>query len=234
MPRKTVVCPQLFQEMNQQKPTMAVNPTCAKSRAGRFATTTRHQMDAPLTKIDVARRQLVTAINLLFNGDDPVSVYSLATNAWEVIDVLCERQGIDSISAQTREHLSQGANLKLDYINSPYRNFFKHADRDPDGILQSFDESNVDSVIFLAVEDYLRLLKKSPVEFQVFQLWYLATNVEKVTSDALTEIVDSIESAFPCIRELPRRDRLAMGRKILEKARKDKELLEDSRTESTN
>ena len=191
-------------------------------------------MDAPLTKIDVARRQLVTAIVLLFNDDDPVSVYSLAANAWEVIDALCMRKGIDSISAQTREHLPQGAKLKRDYINSPYRNFFKHADQDPEVVLQSFDESSVDSVIFLAVEDYLRLLKKSPVEFQVFQLWYLAAHVGKLAAEPLTEILDSIESAFPRIRELPRRDRLTMGRKVLEEARKDQGLQKDNRTETTH
>lgn len=191
-------------------------------------------MDAPLTKIDVARRQLVTAINLLFNDDDPVSVYSLAANAWEVIDVLCDRKDIDSISRQTREHMPRGRNLKHDYINSPYRNFFKHADRDPDGVLQNFDESTADSVLFLAVEDYLRLLKKSPVEFQVFQLWYLAVHVEKVADDALTNVIESIEFAFPRIRELPRGDRLRMGRKALEEAREDQELLKDNRTEANH
>jgi len=176
----------------------------------------------------------VTAINLLFNGDDPVSVYSLAANAWEVVDALCEREGIDSISGQTREHLPQGRSLKHDYINSPYRNFFKHADHDPDGILRDFDESSVDSVLFLAVEDYLRLLKKSPVEFQVFQLWYLAIHVENLAADVLTEVVESMESAFPRIRDLSRRDRLAMGRKVLEEAREDQELLKDNHTEATH
>jgi hypothetical protein len=36
-----------------------------------------------VTKIDAARRQLVTAIRLFFDGGDPVSVYSLASNAWK-------------------------------------------------------------------------------------------------------------------------------------------------------
>lgn len=173
----------------------------------------------------------MTAIRLLFNAEDSVSAYSLAANAWEVIDALCKREGIESLSSQTREHLPRGADLKLDYINSPYRNFFKHADRDPDEILPRFKESTVDSIIFLAVEDYLRFLKKSPVEFQVFQLWYLATNVEKTSANALSEILDSIESTFPRIRESTRSDRLAMGRRALEQAWTDQELLQDQRTE---
>ncbi len=174
----------------------------------------------------------MTAIQLLFDSGDPVSIYSLAANAWEVIDALCDKASVDSISSQTREHLPEGKDLKRDYVNSPYRNFFKHADRDPDAVLPSFDESNVDSIIFLAVEDYLRLLKKSPVEFQVFQLWYLAANVEKVSTDSLHEILQSIESTFPNIRDLPRKERIVMGRRVLEDALKDNELVRDNRTEA--
>jgi hypothetical protein len=112
---------------------------------------------APLAKLDVARRQLVTAVQLFFDGGDPISVYSLAANAWEVIDALCGRAGVSSMSSDTRGHIPEGKDLKRDYINSPYRNFFKHADRDPEGVLDGFDESNVDSILFLAVEDYIRL-----------------------------------------------------------------------------
>ncbi len=46
-----------------------------------------------LTKIAAARRQLTTAIRLFFDSGDRVSVYSLASNAWEVIDVLCDLPG---------------------------------------------------------------------------------------------------------------------------------------------
>ncbi|MBY0340956.1 MAG: hypothetical protein K2Q19_07305 [Rhodocyclaceae bacterium] len=188
-------------------------------------------MGTSLTKIDVARRQLKTAINLLFSGGDSVSIFSLAANAWEVIDALCVRNNIGSLSVQTRTNVPQGLDLKYDYINSPYRNFFKHADRDHDRVLQDFDEAQVDAVMILAVEDYLRLTKKSPIEFQVYQLWYLATYVEKVKAEALTNILDSIESTFPRIRELSRPDRLSMGRRVLEEMRNNQELLADPHTE---
>lgn len=190
-------------------------------------------METSLTKIDVARRQLRTAIQLLFDGGDPVSIYSLAANAWEVIDVLCKRAVIKSFSSQAREHVPAGNDLKYDYVN-PYRNFFKHADRDPDAVLAMFDESAVDSVIFLAVEDYLRLLNKAPIEFQVFQAWYLASNVEKVAADALDEIVQALETTFPDIRQHPRKDRIVMWRRVLMDALRDDELSRDDRTENAN
>lgn len=190
-------------------------------------------METALTKKDVAQRQLVTAIQLLFDGGDPVSIYSLAANAWEVIDILCNKSGVESISNQTREHVPAGSDLKLHYVNSPYRNFFKHADKDSDAILYDFDETNVDSLIFLGVEDYLRLFKKSPIEFQIFQLWYLATNVEKVSPDSLKEILQSVNSIFPSIRELTRKEQVLMGNKVLEDSLKDSDLMRDNRTEAT-
>jgi hypothetical protein len=110
-------------------------------------------MAVPLTKVDAARRQLATAISLFFKGEDAVSVLSLAANAWEVIDALCTHGGVASMSAQARSYIAPGKDLKKDYINSPFRNFFKHADWDPDGVLQDFEDSAVDGILFLAVKD---------------------------------------------------------------------------------
>ena len=88
-------------------------------------------MESELSKQDVARRQLVTAIRLFFEIGDPVSIFTLASNAWEVIDVLCNKAGVNSLSNESREHTPKNKDLKKDYINSPYRNFLKHADRNP-------------------------------------------------------------------------------------------------------
>eukprot|EP01034_Spumella_vulgaris_P012367 gene12367-15747_t len=147
-------------------------------------------MQEPLTKVDVARRQLAIAIELFFAGRDSVSIYSLATNSWEIIDVLCRNAGIESFSVQARENVPDGKDLKRHYINSPYRNFFKHAETDSDETLPPLPDSQVEGVLFLAVEDYIRLNGKSPVQLQVFQLWYLAKHPEKLdaaVADELTE-----------------------------------------------
>lgn len=189
-------------------------------------------MDIALTKRDVARRQLATAIHLLFERADLVSAYSLASNAWEVIDVLCNTAKVASLSGQTREHMPPGKSLKHDYINHPYRNFFKHADRDPGAVLSTFDERNLDSIIFLAVEDYIRLYKRSPIEFQVFQLWYLATNPNKVAPESLDQVVKSIQQIFPGIEPLERATQVLMGKQVLAAASIDDQLSRDVATEA--
>ncbi len=70
-------------------------------------------MHGQLTKLEIARRQLATAIDLFFADRDLVSVYSLATNSWEVIDVLCRNAGIESFSVQARENVPTGKDLKI-------------------------------------------------------------------------------------------------------------------------
>jgi hypothetical protein len=186
---------------------------------------------AQLTKRVVAQRQLIASIRLLYDGADLVPVYSLAANAWEIVDTLATRAGVDSISNQTREHIPFGKDLKLNYINSPYRNFFKHADKDPDASVPSLKDENVESIVFLAVEDYLRMFGMSPIEFQVYQLWYLAKNEEKLSTDAMGRVRDDIREVFPNIRSLTRGEQLSMARSVLASAHKDGDLGKDPRTE---
>ena len=185
-----------------------------------------------VTKIDAARRQLTTAIRLFFDGGDPVSVYSLASNAWEVIDVLCTSAGVESFSKQTRESLPAGHTLKY-YINEPCRNFFKHAQQDPtpDSSVE-LSEANVAAILFLAVEDYIRFREGGPVEAQVFQLWYIAVSPEKVSKDDVVaqSKLESAKVAFPGIATLAWSSS-AMGRRVLEAARRDARLAADPKTE---
>ncbi|GAB2529252.1 hypothetical protein [Microbulbifer agarilyticus] len=191
-------------------------------------------MTERITKIEVAQRQLITAIELFFRNADPVSVFSLATNSWEIIDALCSLKGIDSISNETRGHITSGSDLKRDLINSPYRNFFKHADRDPDAVLEGFNDFKNDHIVFLAVEDYIRLEKKSPIEFQVYQLWYVSIYTNKVAHEALEEILLATEAIFPSIKGQDRVGQKRMALQAIENAHKDQELNDSPQVEKAH
>ncbi|KVR45531.1 hypothetical protein [Burkholderia multivorans] len=186
-----------------------------------------------VTKIDAARRQLITAIRLFFDGGDPVSVYSLASNAWEVIDVLCTSAGVESFSKQTRGNLPNGHTLKY-YVNEPCRNFFKHAEQDPnpDSSVE-LREANVAAILFLAAEDYLRFRQGGPVEAQVFQLWFIAVFPEKVAADdpAAQSKLHCAALAFPGIARLGWSEQIEVGRRMLAAVNKDGELTADPKTE---
>ena len=182
-------------------------------------------MSTVLTKLDVARRQLAVAIRLFFDDRDSVSIYTLAANAWEIVDVLCKTRGVDSFSEQVRENLPDGKKLKRDFINQPYRNFFKHANHDPEGTVEEFSDDKNDHILFLAVEDLLRL------ECQVFQIWYLAVYEEKIATEDLERILPKIRDAFPNIRNVSRPEQKRMGRECLQQYSKDEQMLADPQTD---
>ena len=188
-------------------------------------------MALELDKLTVARRQLATAIELLFAERDMVSVYSLAANAWEVIDELCRLSGVESFSVQARENIPQGKDLKRHYINSPYRNFFKHADSDPQSTLPPLPDFQVESVVFMAVEDYIRLNQRSPTQFQVFQLWYIATNPSRLNPNVAAEVLIGADEMFSGIVQMSRVQQLAEGARMLQRAAADVGVLADPRTE---
>uniref|UniRef100_UPI0036DBC983 hypothetical protein n=1 Tax=Streptomyces rochei TaxID=1928 RepID=UPI0036DBC983 len=177
-----------------------------------------------VTKIDAARRQLITAIRLFFDGGDP---------AWEVIDVLSTSAGVESFSKQARENLPAGHTLKY-YINEPCRNFFKHAEHDPnpDSSVE-LREANVAAILFLAVEDYIRFRQAGPVEAQVYNICFIAVFPEKVTLDdpVAQSKLESAKLAFPGIATLASSDKVELGRQVLEAARKDAGLAADPKTE---
>ncbi len=191
-------------------------------------------MTVPLTKVSVARRQLTTAIELFFANRDIVSIYSLAANAWEVIDELCRHAEVSSMSEQTRQNVPDGKDLKRSYINSPYRNFFKHAENDAEAALEPIPTSQVESVLFLATEDYLRLNKRAPIQLQVFQVWYLAKYPEKLDPAVAGELATTIQKTLPDISIQTHVEQLARGADLLAQALCDPEILADPRTEAAS
>ncbi len=188
-------------------------------------------MSGTLTKQDVARSQLLTALHLFFDDGDPVSVYTLASNAWEIIDSLCDSNEIGSVSNETRGHISIDKDLKKDFINGPSRNFFKHADRDPEHVLVGFTEHDCDAVLFLAAEDYIRLYDKSPVEFQIYPLWYLAGNISRVTPAALARIEEGAQKILPGIQNMNREQEKEVWFVAVKLAKSDPDVINDPRTE---
>ena len=187
-------------------------------------------MTTALTKLDVAHRQLAVAIRLFFDDQDPVSVYTLAANAWEIVDKLCRIRDVDSLSEQTRGNLSNGQSLRRDLINQPYRNFFKHADKDPEGAIKGFSDEKNDHLLMLAVEDLLRLEQTKLFECQFFQTWYLAVYEEKIANEALKSVLPRIRQALPGMGKLSRSEQKRMGRELLQRTGNDEELLSDPLT----
>jgi hypothetical protein len=102
-------------------------------------------------KLDAARRQLHTAIREWFCGGDPVVVHTLACAAYEIIHALSLQR-----HPNRRDLLFDSDIIKDEYrkdwkdlLRKP-ANFFKHADRDGDSVIE-FSPKQSDGFIMFSV-----------------------------------------------------------------------------------
>jgi len=94
-----------------------------------------------VTKIEAARRQLGTAIDLWFDERDPISIHTLIAAAYQVICDLLRHRGLpDFLYANPWIRPERRADYAR-AVRAP-ANFIKHADRDPKGELELNVEIN--------------------------------------------------------------------------------------------
>jgi hypothetical protein len=133
-----------------------------------------------ISKIEAARRQLDSAIELWFLDKDEVSIHTLAAAAYQLVHDLKEHKGL------ARELLYDSAMIKDKYrkqwskvIKKPM-NFFKHADNDPE---ETLEFSPLGSMGFImAAASGLRILGE-PTSHTVyaFTLWLVVNKPSWIT-----------------------------------------------------
>lgn len=125
-----------------------------------------------LSKLEAGSRQLCTAIALWFSEGDPVSTYTLAFAAYEIFHAV----------SLHRNPNRQDLLFDSDWIKDEFRrdwnkhirrevNFFKHADRDPEGSIQ-FD-SELTEFIFLFASFARELCEYPAGEEEYLFAWWL-------------------------------------------------------------
>ncbi len=167
-------------------------------------------MSTIITKIEGASRQLNTAIRLFFDADDSVSVHTLAAAAANVFADLVERRSGASWRTRTRES-SMLSMKEVKAILHEEWNFFKHADRDPDSVLQ-FNEELAADLMFMATLDCGDLAPTS-CEMQAFQIWYMAAS--KFWDPISDEPFQAARRILPGLSELSRSEQINRGADFL-------------------
>ena len=128
-----------------------------------------------LSKTEAARRQLVVALRLYFNWGDEIAIHTLAAAARQLLCNLCTHQGIT--------HPLLLDQLLKDLVKPEYReevrrkfresqNFFKHADRDPAGVI-TFNPETTEYMLLEAVEAYTVLTGEHIPELHAYRGWWL-------------------------------------------------------------
>ena len=100
-----------------------------------------------ICKRDAAARQLDVAIKLWFNEDDTVAIHTLACSAYQIVHDLCPEEELLYRSPIFKDEYRKEVigRLKASY------NFFKHADRDPNGVIEFKPAANEAFMIFSIV-----------------------------------------------------------------------------------
>lgn len=162
-----------------------------------------------ISKLDAARRQLLAAIHLHWYFTEPLAVYSLASNTWEICDTLLKHMDKVRLLREISEvHGSTDREIRK-LINEP-RNFLKHADRDPDGTMQDLDAADCDAIVETACIDYMMASGRSPSILGLYLAWYSAINPEK-TGGFFRGGADTF---FPGLAERPRAEQIRAARKL--------------------
>lgn len=156
-----------------------------------------------LSKLDAARRQLRTAIELWFANGDPVSTHTLAVAAYEVVDVVGKKKDpnrrdllFDTIMIKDEYRKEWIAHIKKE------ANFFKHADRDPEGIIDFDPEFSRYFIMFSILG--LRLIGETETDIEAaFMLWLQIHH-----PNLLKEKVRNLIANSPHIKEIEQIRRL--------------------------
>lgn len=167
-------------------------------------------MSEPISKIEGARRQLDTAIDLYFDNGDSLSAHTLAFAAFKVLfDLYPHRRG-DGFAAQIDAMISKEGWRAM----SGVANFLKHADRDPDALLQAHHPEQTMSVIGLATLLYRRIAGDFSPKMRAFDIW-----IEQEAHDDLgieetdenEERADEHKRIRVAIRALPHEEKMVFA-----------------------
>jgi hypothetical protein len=152
-----------------------------------------------LTPFMVARSQLLTAIELFFADKDPVSVQALAGNARELLEELCRQAGVEPMTELLlRDHPGKLREDIYDAMNV-YRSCFKdlgkteNKRREDQAALDQFDDSINEYLLYVCVEDYVRLRKAMPIPMQVFHGWFCALHSDLLGPEPAEKFIDFFE-----------------------------------------
>lgn len=148
-----------------------------------------------VTKLEAARLQLHTALDLYFNDGDDISIHTLVGASHEVLRNICESRGLSSIKGAFVE--SQPKEDRKDLINklNAPRSFLKHANNDPDGEIEFNPEIN-DIWLMDACSMYTKLTGVvDDRRIQLFSVWFGRLHPQSLIGVEAQRVAESLASS---------------------------------------
>ncbi len=164
-----------------------------------------------ISKLEGARRQLETAIDLFFDNKDSLSVHTLAWAAFKVLFDIYPHHNQDGFAAQLDALLGKEGWQSM----SGVANFLKHADRDPEAFLASHHPMQGMALLGLATLLYKRAAGDLTLKMMAFDYWVEELGYEEL---GIVEVDENAEraAAFKAhrekLRKLPFEKQIEVGR----------------------
>jgi len=172
-----------------------------------------------VSKTEAARRQLDVAIRLLFANEDPIAVHTLAMAAFRILRDLASKSDDSYMHKVVGSMIRTGMEKDFwKFLHGP-ANFLKHADKDPDAILNNLDEKVNDFILLISCFYYQDLGNEYTPEMVTLVSWCSALFPEFLLSDADVSLQNALRQARPTLHGKSRIEQLRMGRELLELAR---------------
>lgn len=181
-------------------------------------------------KIEAARRQLGTALDLYIRDRDPVSVHTLAGAAGEILEHYAQKEGGVSFSSRVLGYSPDLTEKDWNDAKRQFRNALKHAatkkgaERDDEELLAAFSDADNTIHLFMAWIDYGNVAKMMPIEAQTFIVWCDAIFPSAPMVARSREFFTGIQSKSPS------RQKAALSRGI-DRVRKIRDVMRDPSTE---
>jgi hypothetical protein len=149
-------------------------------------------------KLDAARRQLDTALLLYFNHVDPVSIHTLGAAADGILRDLSTtptltQRGLEELPPELRTAIEKA--LKVP------QNFLKHADRDPEEILD-FAPGITELMLLDASAKYWELSGEKTPMTKAYEVWFSLQHPEYWAHTSVAEGVLEASKMFGSLNRI--------------------------------
>lgn len=132
-----------------------------------------------IAKLEAAERQTAQAIRLFFDGGDEIAVHTLTAAAYQILSDLCGHRGIKRELEDSEVLEELGAKKEVLAALREPQNFFKHADKDPEGTVRFSPMLSV-GLLYYCVYYFRALTQRTFHEGDVFLIWFFLKHPERV------------------------------------------------------
>lgn len=142
-----------------------------------------------ITKLDAARRQLETSILLYFQDRDGISIHTLTCAAHQI---LIDMGGGSVMKEEITKMVRPEKQKEWLMLINKAENFFKHADKDPNSILD-FAHLSTQHLLWDACMMYAKITWEITEYMKIFVSWFFIQNQDLLIQDDHKEKAKKVE-----------------------------------------